>query len=69
LDEEGNSGEYAHIVGNGDSENNRSNAHTLDWSGNAWFAGSVTANGLVMADRATGIKYCLYIENGQLKME
>lgn len=33
---------YAHIVGNGDSENNRSNAHTLDWSGNAWFAGKVT---------------------------
>lgn len=34
---------YAHIVGNGDSEDARSNAHTLDWSGNAWFAGKVTA--------------------------
>jgi hypothetical protein len=31
----------AHIVGNG-SENKRSNAHTLDWDGNAWFAGEVT---------------------------
>ena len=31
---------YAHIVGNGD-ENARSNAHTLDWNGNAWFAGNV----------------------------
>lgn len=32
---------YAHIVGNGTSETNRSNAHTLDWDGNAWFAGDI----------------------------
>ena len=31
---------YAHIVGNGDN-NARSNAHTLDWDGNAWFAGGI----------------------------
>ena len=31
----------AHIVGNGTKYNARSNAHTLDWSGNAWFAGDV----------------------------
>lgn len=35
-------GVYAHIVGNGTSSTNRSNAHTLDWDGNAWFAGKVT---------------------------
>lgn len=34
-------GNYAHIVGNGISIDARSNAHTLDWSGNAWFAGDV----------------------------
>ena len=34
-------GNYAHIVGNGTSFSKRSNAHTLDWSGNAWFAGDV----------------------------
>lgn len=34
-------GNYAHIVGNGTATNARSNAHTLDWSGNAWFAGDV----------------------------
>lgn len=33
---------YLHIAGNGTSDTNRSNAHTLDWSGNAWFAGKVT---------------------------
>jgi hypothetical protein len=44
---------YAHIVGNGSREDeydnegklveqHRSNAHTLDWDGNAWFAGNVT---------------------------
>ena len=37
-----NNGTYAHIVGNGTANNDRSNAHTLDWSGNAWFAGTVT---------------------------
>ena len=35
---------YAHIVGNGDSDI-RSNAHTLDWSGNAWFQGKVKVGG------------------------
>lgn len=38
-------GNYAHIVGNGTSTT-RSNAHVLDWSGNAWFAGDVYANGV-----------------------
>lgn len=37
-------GTYAHIVGNGTSST-RSNAHTLDWNGNAWYAGKVTAGG------------------------
>lgn len=32
---------YAHIVGNGTSASKRSNAHTLDWNGNGWFAGDV----------------------------
>lgn len=33
--------EYLHIVGNGSSDSSRSNAHTLDRSGNAWFSGDV----------------------------
>ena len=36
---------YAHIVGNGTAEASRSNAHTLDWNGNAWFAGNVKVGG------------------------
>ena len=31
---------FAHIVGNGNATA-RSNAHTLDWNGNAWYAGDV----------------------------
>ena len=38
-------GQYAHIVGNGTSHTARSNAHTLDWAGNAEFAGDVIAGG------------------------
>lgn len=34
-------GKYAHIIGNGTEDTSRSNAHTIDWSGNAWFAGDV----------------------------
>ena len=33
---------YAHIVGGGTSNTDRKNIHTLDWSGNAVFAGDVT---------------------------
>lgn len=32
---------YVHIIGNGTSDTARSNAHTVDWNGNAWFAGDV----------------------------
>lgn len=48
LDTEGSAttrGKYAHIVGNGTSNTKRSNAHTLDWSGNAWFAGEIYVGG------------------------
>ena len=37
--------QYAHIVGNGSSHTNRSNAHTLDWDGNAWFQGAIKIGG------------------------
>lgn len=39
------SNKYAHIVGNGADNNNRANAHTLDWDGNAWFAGNIKIGG------------------------
>lgn len=73
---------YAHIVGNGLSSGS-SNAHTLDWNGNAWYQGSVcvggtngdapaaslAANGLILTDEATGTKYRVYINNAKLTME
>lgn len=40
-----NPGKYIHIVGNGASNDNRSNAHTLDWYGNAWYQGTGTFEG------------------------
>lgn len=37
---------YAHIVGNGDIDlGTRSNAHTIDWQGNGWFAGTIKVGG------------------------
>ena len=44
------SDKYAHIIGNGSLDTKRSNAHTLDWSGNAWFAGEVKVGGASQGD-------------------
>ena len=49
-------GKYAHIVGNGTSDAARSNAHTLDWDGNAWFAGDVYVGGTSGTNRDAGSK-------------
>lgn len=35
---------YAHIIGNGSSNQARSNAYMLDWNGNATFAGKIYSN-------------------------
>ena len=40
-------GDYVEIVGNGADANNRSNARTLDWSGNETLAGGLTTGGNV----------------------
>lgn len=43
-------GTYAHIVGNGEDGKN-SNAHTLDWQGNAWYAGKLSQEGTPTEDK------------------
>ena len=48
---------YAHIVGNGTSDTARSNAHTVDWNGNAWFSGDLKL--------ASEKKLCLSNEKNQ----
>lgn len=54
---------YAHIVGNGTAGydesagayvTTRSNAHTLDWDGNAWFAGTVTCTNTIIKSSTAG---------------
>lgn len=41
-----NRGTYIHIVGNGTGDGTfRSNAHTLDWNGNAWYSGNIRLKG------------------------
>lgn len=45
---------YAHIVGNGTSDDERSNAHTLDWEGNAWFAGFIEGNAIILPSSTEG---------------
>ena len=42
---EGLSTDIIHVVGNGKSNSERSNAHTLNKNGNAWFAGTLTTEG------------------------
>ena len=50
---------YAHIVGNGSYTSDggiRSNAHTLDWQGNAWFAGDVYVSSTSGTNKDEGSK-------------
>lgn len=47
-------GTYIIIVGNGTSDSKRSNAHTLDWSGNAWFAGTMEGTGIILKSSTEG---------------
>ena len=44
---------YIHIAGNGSFET-RSNAYTLDWDGNGWFAGTVTATAIILKSSTEG---------------
>lgn len=46
---------YAHIVGNGDIIN-KSNAHTLDWEGNAWYSGKLSQEGTPTEDKDLATK-------------
>ena len=46
---------YTEIVGNGDAIKS-SNAHTLDWSGNAWFAGDVYVGSTSGTNKDSGSK-------------
>ena len=46
-------GKYIHIAGNG-SYDARSNAYTLDWDGNAWYAGTVEATGIILKSSTPG---------------
>ena len=47
---------YLHIVGNGTSSQKRSNAHTLDLNGNAWFSGDVYIGSTSGTDKDSGSK-------------
>ena len=44
---------YAHIVGNGTSKSDRSNAHTLNYNGTAWYANAVKVGGTSETDAKT----------------
>ena len=49
-------GTYAEIIGNGGSNSDRSNARTLDWSGNEMIKGDLTFNGNTSLTSALGAK-------------
>ena len=45
---------YIHIAGNGTSPTDRSNAYTLDWHGNGWFAGNVEVSAIILRSSTEG---------------
>ena len=64
------SGTYAEIVGNGTSSE-RSNARTLDWSGNEWLAGAIDPDGGYVIGNATitALGTGLTVSNGVLSVD
>ena len=52
--------EYVHIVGNGENSSNRSNAHTLDKNGNAWYKGRIQCGGTKQDDDIVGRVPCVF---------
>lgn len=64
------SGTYAEIVGNGTSSA-RSNARTLDWSGNEWLAGTIDPDGGYVIGNATitALGTGLTVSNGVLSVD
>jgi len=55
---------YLHIIGNGSSTSARSNAHTVTWDGNAWYAGSLEVVNGVILRAPNGYKYRITVDNG-----
>ena len=53
---------YAHIIGGGTSSTKRRNIHTVDWSGNAYYAGDVTTASKSL-NKAPQLIYTLKIGN------
>ena len=53
---------YLHIVGNGESDSARSNAHTIDKDGNGWFAGAVEGSALILTS-PNGTRYQITVSN------
>lgn len=53
---------YLHIVGNGDGDTSRSNAHTIDKNGNGWFAGAVEGAALILTS-PNGTRYQITVDN------
>ena len=47
---------YADIIGNGTGDTERSNAATIDWSGNAWYAGNVYVGSTSGTNKDAGSK-------------
>lgn len=45
---------YIHIAGNGTLPTDRSNAYTLDWNGNGWFAGNVEVSAIILRSSTEG---------------
>lgn len=80
LDSNGSAGNYAHIIGGGTRVDNsiswsdesnvvRKNIHTVDWNGNAFYAGKIEATGIILKSSTPGStkRFLLTInDNGEI---
>lgn len=61
---------YAHILGGGQAEGLRADLHTIDWGGNAWFAGNLhPLGGLILSSPNTTRYRVMVSDTGELYTE
>lgn len=54
YNEEDTENKYAHIIGGGTSDTDRKNIHTVDWDGNAEYAGTVETTAIILKSSTEG---------------
>jgi hypothetical protein len=58
----------AHVIGNGSSDTDRADIHTVDWAGKAWYAGDIRVGGTSYATGTPVMYHPNLLINGDFRI-